>query len=212
MNAQRWIALVSAVSLGLGLEALWAVPFEQVYGNTLHVEQALKGAAPVQVCPGGGYISAGFTLHQGGRTDLDVYVVRTVEMGAGPAWERTYDLNNALGDDVGTSIREIQIHPQQGFIVTGTTRAPGQADRDVLLLRLDCDGNLLWNQTLRTLADLTATPSDDEARDVIETSTGALAGDFVIAGSSRSMASGPQDPNLARWRARTFARRLRLWP
>jgi hypothetical protein len=199
MSTMHRIACVALMSVGLGTPAaLSAAPFEQVHGATLNFEQALKGAAPVQICPGGGYISAGFTHHQGGRIDLDVYVVRTPDPGGLPGWEKTYDLNNAQGDDVGTSIREIQVNPQGGFIVTGTTRAPGRADRDVLLLRLDCNGNLLWCQTLRTLDDLTAAPSDDEARDVIETATGAQMGDLVIAGSSRRSAAPDLDGYLVR--------------
>lgn len=196
MNASRRIVLgIAVLGLGLGLSAqsLWAVPFERVYGNTPDFEQALKGAAPVQFCPGGGYVSVGYTRHQGARTDLDVYVIRVQETGV-QAWARTFDLNNALGDDIGTSIREVMVQPQGGFILTGTTIAPGRFDHDLILLRLDCAGNLIWCRTLRTAADLAAAPTDDEARDVIETRTGLQAGDFVIAGSSRrSVAPGGTD-------------------
>jgi len=193
MSTMHRIACVALVSVGLGTPALGAAPFERVHGATLNFEQALKGAAPVQVCPGGGYISVGFTHRRGGRTDFDVYVVRTPDPGGLPGWERTYDLNNAQGDDIGTSIREIRVNPQKGFIITGTTRAPGRPDRDIFLLNIDCNGSLVWGQMLRTLDDLTAAPSDDEARDVIETATGAQMGDLVVAGSSRR--SGAPDPD-----------------
>ena len=203
MSAKQRTVLVIAVSLGLGLGAqiLRAAPFERVYGDTPNLEQALKGAAPVQSCPGGGYVSVGFTRHQGARTDLDVYAVRVQESGV-QAWARTFDINGAQGDDIGTSLREVTVQPQGGFILTGTTIAPGHFDRDLILLRLDCAGNLIWGRILRTAADLTATPTDDEARDVIETRTGTQAGDFVIAGSSRRVVT-PSGTDLDGYLVRT---------
>jgi hypothetical protein len=196
----------------MSAQSLRAVPFERVYGNTPNPEQALKGAAPVQLCPGGGYISVGFTRHQGARTDLDVYAVRVQENGV-QAWARTFDLNNVQGDDVGTSIREVFVQPQGGFILTGTTIVPGHFDHDLILLRLDCAGNLIWCRTLRTAADLAAIPgampTDDEARDVIETRTGPQAGDFVIAGSSRRTVAGGTD--LDGYLVRTNSNGVVLW-
>jgi hypothetical protein len=211
MNANLRIALmiVIAVSLGLCAPRLQAVPFETVYGNTPTSEQALKGAAPVQSCAGGGYISVGFTQNQGARTDLDVYVVRVQESGV-QAWAKTFDVNNVQGDDVGTSIREVFVQPQGGFILTGTTMAPGHFDRDLILLRLDCAGNLIWCRTLRTAADFAATPTDDEARDVIETHTGIQTGDFVIAGSSRR-AVAPSGTDLDGYLVRTDSNGVVRW-
>jgi len=207
VNAIQRIVLV-IITLGLCTPALRAIPFETVYGDTPSSEQALKGAVPVQACPGGGYVSVGFTRNQGARTDLDVYAVRVQENGV-QAWARTFDINNALGDDVGTSIREVLVQPQGGFILTGTTIAPGRFDRDLILLRLDCAGNLTWGRILRTAADFGAAPTDDEARDVIETRTGAQAGDFVIAGSSRRTVAGGTD--LDGYLVRTSSSGSVLW-
>lgn len=213
MRTSRRIVLVLALAATLGLapaaQLLWAAPFERVYGDTPQLEQALKGAAPVQACAGGGYVSVGFTRHQGARTDLDVYVVRVQENGA-QTWARTFDLNNALGDDVGTSIREVFAGPPGGFILTGTTIAPGHFDRDLILLRLDCAGNLIWCRTLRTAADLAAVPTDDEARDILETRTGPRAGDFVIAGSSRRAVT-PSGTDLDGYLVRTDPNGAVLW-
>ena len=197
MKSQRKTLLSAALavlSFVLGAAKLPAVPpfdFEWVYGHDLYFEQALKGAVPVQVCPGGGYVSVGYSRRTGLRTDSDVYVVRTTETGF-RRWERTFDLNNRFGEDVGTSIRELHHGLINGFVVTGTTAVTRGADRDVFLLELDCDGNLAWVQWLRTTADQQGTSTDDVANDVIETDTGALApvnqprqGDLIIAGSSR---------------------------
>src|SRR4051812_40330962 len=126
MKIQRKTFLSPALAvLGfvLGSAGLWAAlpfDFEWVYGHDLYSEQALKGAVPVQLCPGGGYVSVGFTRRTGLRTDSDVYVVRIAENGAA-LWERTFDIGQRFGDDVGTSVRELRHSIGNGFIIAGTT-------------------------------------------------------------------------------------------
>jgi hypothetical protein len=197
MKIQRKTFLSPALAvLGFVFSAasLWAVlpfDFEWVYGHDDYFEQALKGAVPVQICPAGGYISVGFTRRTGLRTDSDVYVVRIAENGAA-LWERTFDIGQRLGNDVGTSVRELRHSVGNGFVIAGTTSPANVVDRDIFLLELDCDGRLLWLQGLKTRADLQGTPTDDVANDVMETDTGALVppnqprqGDLIVAGSSR---------------------------
>src|SRR6185436_279330 len=90
------LALLGLVSGPAALKAQLVTRFEWVYGNNLFSEQALKGAVPVQICPGGGYVSVGFTRRTGLRTDSDVYFVHIAENGMMIS-ERTFDLVNRLG-------------------------------------------------------------------------------------------------------------------
>ncbi|HEX4966560.1 MAG TPA: hypothetical protein VF173_37470 [Thermoanaerobaculia bacterium] len=186
------LALLSAVPGASRLSAAIVDKFEQAYGHDKYFEQALKGAVPVQVCPGGGYVSAGFSRPTDARTDSDVYVVRVGENGSA-VWQRTIDVDH-FSDDVGTSVRELHHGSSGGFMVTGTTAPAIGSDRDVFLLKLDCDGSLAWVQRLRTQSDLDGASTDDVANDVIEADTGAFEpigsprqGDLIVAGSSRQL-------------------------
>ncbi len=197
MKMQRKIFLSLAFAvlcIGLGsnrLSAMAADKFELVYGHDRYFEGALKGAVPVEICPGGGYVSVGYSRATDTRADSDVYAVRIGEHGS-TIWERTIDIDGHFSDDVGTSVRELHHSSVPGFIVTGTTAVQLGADRDVFLLKLDCDGTLAWVQRLATKSDQSGIPTDDVANDVIEADTGALVpvgsprqGDLIVAGSSR---------------------------
>jgi hypothetical protein len=57
------------------------------------------------------------------------------------AWSRTY------GGPRYDSARSVVECSDGGFATVGTTESFGSGKRDVLLVRTDADGNLLWNQT-----------------------------------------------------------------
>jgi hypothetical protein len=187
-NPFLWLAVLCAV-LGTGrLSGL--DKFEMAYGHANYYEQALKGAVAVQICPGGGYVSVGYSRRTDTRTDSDVYIVRIKDDGS-PVWEQTIDVNGHFSDDAGTSVRELHHSLGGGFVVTGTTAVAIGADRDIFLLEVACDGTLAWIQQLRTNGDQTGASTDDVANDVIEADTGTLVvglpgpGDLIVAGSSR---------------------------
>lgn len=194
MRVQTFLSLalvLLCILFGAGMLSAQATGFEKVHGHNAYYEQALKGAVPVQVCPGGGYVSVGFSRRTDTRADSDVYIVHIGETGA-MIWEITIDINNHFGDDIGTSVRELRHSSTGGFVVTGTMAPAIGADRDIFLLELDCDGKLLWVQQLRTKSDQLGMSTDDVANDVIEADTGASApvgsprqGDLIVAGSSR---------------------------
>lgn len=182
--------VILAVVLGAARLSASDLSFEVAYGHSHNYEQALKGAVPVQGCPGGGFVSVGFSRLVDNRTDSDVYAVRISENGS-TVWERTIDIDH-LSDDVGTSVRELRYSYGGGFVVTGTTAPAIGSDRDVFLLKLECDGTLAWVQRLRTKSDQAGISTDDVANDLIEAETGGLEplgsprqGDLIVAGSSR---------------------------
>jgi hypothetical protein len=194
MKTQRKIFLSLALAVlcvgSSGILAAADLSFERLYGHDKDFEQALKGAVAVQNCPGEGYVSVGFSRHTDTRADSDVYAVRVGQNGA-TIWERTIDIGH-FSNDVGTSVRELFHSSTSGFVVTGTTAPQLGADRDIFLLKLNCDGSLAWVQRIMTRSDLREVPTDDVANDVIEADTGVLApvgsprqGDLIVAGFSR---------------------------
>ncbi len=102
----------------------------------------------------------------------DVYVVRTDVAGV-PLWTRTF--GGAADVDEGLCVTAA---PDGGFVIAGSTlsRRFGQ-DRDVLLLKIDVDGNLIWQNTV-------GGADDDVPHDIVPTANG-----YLVTGSS---APGPR--------------------
>jgi len=75
-------------------------------------------------------------------------------------------------DDVGRAITVFE----NGYVIAGVTDnlAPNSFDNDIILYRLDAQGNEIWNEPKRI-----ATPEKDEVWDIIATQSG----DIAIAGS-----------------------------
>ena len=69
-----------------------------------------------------------------------------------------------------------------GFIIAGTTSASGAGGRDVLLMKTDLDGNVLWAKTIGGIGD-------DIAHAIKKTSEGG----YIIVGSTSSYVYAPSD-------------------
>jgi hypothetical protein len=72
-----------------------------------------------------------------------------------------------------------------GFIIAGSTNSVGAGGYDVLLVKTDANGNVLWARTY-------GGTSDDEARSVQQTSDGG----FIVAGRTYSFGAGSGDALL----------------
>lgn len=105
-------------------------------------------------------------------------------------WNQTY---GGAGSDIGN---EIILCSDENLVVVGTTDSYGAGSDEVWLLKIDPDGNLLWNFTFGGIAD-------DQGASVIECTTGG----FLIAGRTRSSGSGGCDV----WLIRTDASGNQLW-
>lgn len=168
-----------------------AQTWQYVYGHGLTVQEGRRGVIPVQGCNNSnGYISVGFADQYPYSTDIDIYVVRTDNFGI-PLWEYRYDINGA-SQDKGESI--IELSDGSGFVVVGHTTTSNNTD--VVLMKIDCTGSIVWTRTY----DIGA---DEVGYEVIETLTGdgstTFPGDFVIAGEREaSGAFGPADAFLIR--------------
>jgi len=122
----------------------------------------------------GGYIVAGFT-ESFGAGGLDVWVAR-FDANGNVIWERSY---GGSGLDNSFSVRQTS---DGGFIVAGVTQSFGAGIQDAWVLRLDPDGNVLWQRML-------GGSGDDGAVEVQQTSDGG----YIVAGHTLSFGAGALD-------------------
>ena len=178
-------------TLLLGVPAA-AQPFEAIYGPANTVDQGARRVRPVTLCPGGGFIAVGTT--NSGAAGSQVYVVRTDAAGVS-LWENAYDLGGGNQDE-GRALAEI--FDGTGFVILGNN-ASG-ASWQAVLLRIGCNGNVVWTQNYRWPA---FAPSV-RGTDLIETrfgdaSQGTAAGDFAVSGYVTT--AGNEDAFLLRTRS-----------
>lgn len=99
------------------------------------------------------------------------------------AWQKTYDGGNHEG---AKSIQQTfnQLGQPDGYIVAGNTTAYliGMYDSDVLVLRLDLDGNIIWQKTY-------VGEKDEWANFVKQTDEGG----FIVVGETYSFGAGNRD-------------------
>lgn len=114
---------------------------------------------------GGGFAAVGYA-DAGRPTGTDVMFVRLDARGD-TLWTRTY---GGDGEDFGWDVVEM---PDAGFFVVGYRQAPPDALEDVLVMRLDRVGALLWERTF-----------DEGRRDLAWSAALASSGGVVIAAQS----------------------------
>ena len=109
--------------------------WNQIYGpyNSEHV------AKSIQQTSDGGYIIAGY---EGVTYQYDAVVQKTDSNG-NILWSNTYGDVNAY--DAGQCVQQTN---DGGYIVTGTTSSFGSLSTDILLLKIDSNGNQEWIKTL----------------------------------------------------------------
>jgi hypothetical protein len=188
----RMAGPLAALVLGAAGPA-FAVPFENVFGPPTAADRAARRVTPVQVCPGAGFVAVGTTQPPAGGGTADIYFVRTAADGS-TVWERTYDVGPG-GSDRGQALAEAR--DGSGFILGGTTNLGAPSD-DVVLIKVSCDGTLLWSNRYlsglpETLADLVEARTGDPA-------FGTRAGDILLAGMTLNPGAVNRDGFLMRVR------------
>jgi len=108
----------------------------------------------------GGYVAVGYTGSFTSDYSRQVYVVKTDTMG-NKVWEKTI---GGSGDDYGVTIKPTS---DGGFVITGWTTSYGRGD-DVLLLKIDANGNKQWSQAF-------GGSKQDRAMGVVQTTDGGYA-------------------------------------
>ena len=130
--------------------------------------------ASVQQTKDGGYIAAGLTTSYGaGNTDL--WVVKTDAQG-NEEWSRTF---GGIHPDEAHSVRQTL---DGGYILAGYTFSSFLTLRDILLVKLDPEGNTQWERTIGGLGE-------DTARCVEQTDDGG----YILCGHTTSYGAGSSD-------------------
>jgi len=126
-------------------------------------------AKSVQLTSDGGFIVAGETSSFG-KGDIDAWVFK-LDADGRVVWQKTYgDVN----DDLAYSIQQTS---DGGYIVVGGTTPAGSNSKDVLVLKLEANGEIEWQKTYGGAFD-----TEDVAYSVQQTSDGG----YIIAGISSS--------------------------
>ncbi|MBI4947582.1 MAG: gliding motility-associated C-terminal domain-containing protein [Bacteroidetes bacterium] len=120
----------------------------------------------------GGYICVGYT--DGGSGNWDVYLIKLTSAGAF-SWAKDY---GAGGNDQGYAVQELS---SGGYILTGTADDFGPGNGDVILMKTDATGNMVWSKAF-------GGPSFESGYAVQQLGNG----NFIIAGET-GFGSGGQD-------------------
>jgi len=131
-------------------------------------------ANSIQQTSDGGYIVAGWT-NSFGAGELDYWVLKLNSSGD-ISWQRTY---GGVSSEEANSIYQTS---DGGYIVAGYTLSFGAGNFDILILKLDSNGDIEWQNTY-------GGPLDEDAFSIREISDNG----FAIAASSNSFGAGNAD-------------------
>ena len=131
-------------------------------------------AFSIQQTEDGGYIVAGYT-DSFGSGGFDIWVLKLSTEGT-VIWEKTY---GRLYNDY---TRSIQQTTDGGYVVAGYTAQSINENFDLLVLKLDSNGNITWNKTY-------GVSGSENSRDIQQT----LDGGYIVAGYVESVGDETTD-------------------
>lgn len=130
----------------------------------------------------GGFVMVGYTFSFG-ATSSQVYIIKTDSSGE-VIWD--YSVGGS-SNDYGYSIDNTL---EGGYIISGATESIGAGEEDLLLLKLDSLGNLVWSRAY-------GGQEYDAGNSVVQ----CLDGGFAVAGFTQSFGAGNRDVYLVRTNA-----------
>ena len=161
----RWFGVLTALLLVSSICATQAQPIS-VWQRTFGGNQS-DSAQFVQQTHDGGYFVVGVTSSFGFARD-DFYVLKLDQSGK-KLWEKTY---GGMYEDYPVSGQQTS---DGGFIVVGMTKSFGAGEWDAYIVKLDANGNKLWEKTY-------GGDRDDQAWSVQQTNDGG----YIVAGWTKS--------------------------
>lgn len=137
----------------------------------------------------GGFIITGYTRSFGSMSGRNVLLIKTDQSG-NIIWINGYGGNN---DDEGNAVVQTS---DGGFVAAGYTKSYGSGGTDFYLIKVDANGNQLWDRVF-------GGTSDEEVYSMILTDDGG----FLLAGATSSFGSGSRDI----WLVKTDASGNQQW-
>ncbi len=172
-----YIVAGSTESYGAGEQDFWVLKLdvagENVWQKTYGGDQN-DYAESIQQTSDGGYIVAGVTESFGvGATDF--WLIK-LDSAGDIEWEKTY---GGIANEYAHSIYQTT---NGGYIVVGATQSFGEGELDILVLRLNPDGDIRWQRTF-------GGSFYESAFEVQQTNEGG----FVVVGNTDSFGVGHRD-------------------
>ncbi len=178
-------------SYGAGSWDIWLIKTDKdgnkLWDKTFGGSKDDRGYS-VQETTDGGFIITGYTSSYGAGSK-DIWLIRTDRDG-NKLWDKKF---GGTDSDWGYSVQETA---DGGFIIAGNTFSYGAGSSDIWLVRIDKDGNRLWDKTF-------GGTDSDWGYSVQETTDGG----FIIAGGTNSYGAGGSDV----WLIRTDNDGNKLW-
>ena len=138
------ISIVFLITMSTTTPASGTLELEIFFNQTYGGKQTEYASFAVETNDNG-FLIAGFT-NSYGAGDADIWLLKIDSNGV-PEWNKTYGTPG-----VETSYYIIKTD-DNAYLITGRTNYYGTGDLDLLLLKVDQDGNLLWNRTMGGAGD-----------------------------------------------------------
>ncbi len=155
----------------LRLYADGTIRWQKTYGST-----GDDYGSSIQQTLDGGYIMAGSTNSPGAQGH-DMWVLK-LDVNGGIVWQKTY---GGAGDDYADSVQQTMktMGVPDGYIVAGKSYSFGAGGADPWVVKLDLNGNILWQKTY-------GGNGDDYANSIQQTSDGG----YIMSGGTASFVTG----------------------
>ena len=148
-------------------DEIWNVTFTSDSDETVN---------SIQQTDDGDFIAAGYALtNSDGKYNYDIWVTRADVNGINK-WTKTF---GGAEEEKGYSIQPTS---DGGYVITGHTYSYGAGNRDIWLIKIDSNGNKLWDRTY-------GGSKHDEGKSVQQTNDGG----YIIVGNTESYGNGNPD-------------------
>ena len=165
------------LSKGAGREDFWVIKLDEqgkeIWDKTYGGSGDDVATSLIQTTDGG-YAVAGSTTSKGAGKE-DFWIIKLDEKGK-QVWDKTY---GGSGNDAATSLIQTT---DGGYAVAGITFSKGAGREDFWVIKLDGEGNKIWDRTY-------GGSGHDVANSLIQTTDGG----YTVAGWTQSKGAGKED-------------------
>lgn len=146
--------------------------FEVIWEKTISGGNRSDYARSMVQTTDGGYLLVGYTENFSDNANQDVYIIKVDDSG-NELWFKV------IGNSGGDLALKVINTTDSGFAIAGTTNSKGVGGFDAWLIKLDNDGNTLWDKTY-------GYELNDSANDIAELPSGG----YALAGYSTAQPDG----------------------